>query len=351
MRSRCQVCTALLCLSLPAFPWQSDPPVNSAAGDTNRRISLDVVVTDKSGKPVAGMQQQDFTVLDNKQPQTILSFRAMNGPAADPPVEIILLVDRVNASIQNSAYERQQTEKFLRRNGGHLAYPTSLVFFSDSGTQMQEASRDGNALNAALEQSDSGLRSIRRSQGIYGAVDRIRLSLGALNSLAASEANKPGRKMLIWISPGWPALTAPSQQQLSDKQRQELFSDIVGTSAALWRAHITLYSIDPLGIADAGGFGTSYYQEFAKGVPSDKYAQTGNLSLQVLAEQSGGRVLNTGNDVAGEIATCIVDASAFYTLSYDSQPPDGPNEYHGLEVKIDKRGLKARTRTGYYAQP
>ncbi|MGA2715094.1 MAG: VWA domain-containing protein [Bryobacteraceae bacterium] len=350
MRACCLASTALFLLSLPAFPWQSETPANPVHGDTDRRITLDVVVTNKSGAPVAGMAQQDFVVLDNKHPQKILDFRAINGNTADPPIQIILLIDRVNTSTQNAAYERLQTEKFLRQNGGHLAYPVSMVFLSDSGTQTQDASQDGNALAAALEQSESGLRTIRRSQGIYGVVDRIRLSLGALSSLAASEANTPGRKMLIWISPGWPPLAGPSLQ-LTDKQRQGIFNQIVATSTALWRAHITLYSIDPLGIADAGGFGTGYYQEFTKGVNTDKQAQAGNLTLQVLAYQSGGRVLNLGNDIAGEIATCIADANAFYVLSFDSPPADNPNGYHGLEVKIGKPGFKALTRTVYYAQP
>jgi VWFA-related protein len=337
-------------LSLPAFPWQSETPANAAPDDTNRHIALNVVVTNKSGAPVAGMAQQDFTVLDNKHQQKILDFRAVNGNSADPPIEIVLLIDRVNTSVQNGAYERLQTEKFLRQNGGHLAYPVSMVFLSDAGTQMEDATQDGNALAAALEQSDSGLRTIRRSQGVYGTVDRIRLSLSALSSLAVSEAKTPGRKMLIWISPGWPPLAGPSMQ-LTDKERQGIFNEIVATSTALWRAHITLYSIDPLGIADAGGFGTAYYQVFAKGVSTDKQAQAGNLTLQVLAYQSGGRVLNSGNDVAGEIATCIADANAFYVLSFDSPPADNPNGYHGLEVKIGKPGFKALTRTVYYAQP
>ncbi len=42
---------------------------------------------------------------------------------------------------------------------------------------------------------------------------------------------------------------------------------------------------------------------------------------------------------------------AFYVLSFDGLPGDGPNEYHALEIKIDKPGLTARTRSGYYAQP
>jgi hypothetical protein len=79
--------------------------------------------------------------------------------------------------------------------------------------------------------------------------------------------------------------------------------------------------------------------------------QAGNLALQVLASQGGGRVLNSNNDMAGEISTCVADANAFYVLTFNGEPGDGPNEYHALEVKIGKPGLAARTRTLYYAQP
>ena len=82
-----------------------------------------------------------------------------------------------------------------------------------------------------------------------------------------------------------------------------------------------------------------------------KQGQIGNLGLQVLASQSGGRVLNSSNDVAGEIATCVADANGSYVISFDSLAGDGPNEYHALDIKIDKPGLTVRTRSGYYAQP
>jgi hypothetical protein len=67
--------------------------------------------------------------------------------------------------------------------------------------------------------------------------------------------------------------------------------------------------------------------------------------------QSGGRVLNTSNDVGNSIATCLADAKVFYTLSFDAPVGNFPNEYHSLQVKVGKPGLTARTRTGYYAQP
>jgi hypothetical protein len=46
-----------------------------------------------------------------------------------------------------------------------------------------------------------------------------------------------------------------------------------------------------------------------------------------------------------------VDAGAYYTLSFDPPRAEHADEYHDLEVKIDKSGLKPRTNTGYYYEP
>jgi VWFA-related protein len=316
-------------------------------------MTLDVVVTDKSGRPFPGLQQQDFTLLDNKQPQKIMSFHAVEGgtATADPPVEVILLVDQVNTSFSKVTFERIEIEKFLRRNGGELARPVSMVVLSDSGTMVgNTSSRDGNAVIADMNQKKSGLGTIGRSQGFYGAGDRLQLSLHSLGQLADYEAPRPGRKLVVWISPGWALLSDPDLE-LTSKQQQGVFNSIVALSDRLRRARITLYAVDPSGTDDAGGFRTFDYKQFLKPVRKAGQAQFGHLALQVLAAQSGGRVLNSNNDVAGEIEACVADANAFYVLSFDGLTGDGPNEYHALEIKIDKPGLVARTRSGYYAQP
>jgi VWFA-related protein len=316
-----------------------------------RQMTLDVVVTDKSGKPVPGLQQQDFTLLDNKQPQQILSFAAVQGAKADPPVEVILLLDEVNTSFTSVSFERQQIEKFLKHDGGELPRPFSLVVFTDKGTSIgNAATQDGNALAAAVNENQPALRSITRSQGFYGADDRVGLSLSTLEQLATYEATRPGRKLVIWISPGWPLLTGP-RIELSSKDQQRIFSNIVAMSDNLRRARMTIYSIDPLGTADAGGLRTFYYEEYIKGVKKPSQVQMADLALQVLATQTGGRVLNSNNDVAAEIEKCVEDASGFYVLTFEGLKGDGANEYHALEIKLDKPGLKALTRTGYYAQP
>ena len=65
---------------------------------------------------------------------------------------------------------------------------------------------------------------------------------------------------------------------------------MVGLSTQLRQARITLYSVDPL-VSNQGVGRTSYYQEFLKGVSKPSQVNVGNLSLQVLAVQSGGLAL------------------------------------------------------------
>ncbi len=94
-----------------------------------------------------------------------------------------------------------------------------------------------------------------------------------------------------------------------------------------------------------------YYKAFVKGVTAAKQVQGGNLLLRALAYQSGGLVRNTGNDLASEIAACVADVKSFHVLTIDTAMSDGPNKYHALELTLDRLGLQARSRLGYYAQP
>jgi hypothetical protein len=41
----------------------------------------------------------------------------------------------------------------------------------------------------------------------------------------------------------------------------------------------------------------------------------------------------------------------WYEISFVAAGADYPNDYHHIEIKVDKPGLMARTRDGYYAQP
>lgn len=333
------------CLLLFAAAVAQLPAPAQSADDG--KVHLDVVVTPKSGEPVADLQQQDFTVFDNKAPRPIESFQAISGDRA--AVEVILLIDAVNTSYQVIAYEREQIDKFLRANDGHLAHPTALAVFTDTGTEIQPGfTRDGNALVSDLDKHVIGLRAIRNSAGLFGAGDRVQKSITTVEELISREGPRPGRKIILWVSPGWPLLTGPAIQQ-TGKQQEQVFSEIMGLSTALRRARITLYSVNPLGAADVGT-NSYYYQEFLKGVSKASQVQNADLSLQVLATQSGGLVLFGSNDISGMLQKCFDDLGAYYELTFAPAPGERGTEYHQIEVKVAKPGLTVRTRSGYYSK-
>lgn len=332
---------ALVCAAA-ASGWQD------AARSGTGRIYLDAVVSAKSGPPVTGLQQQDFALLDNKSPRTITSFKEVSGREA--PIEVVVVIDAVNADYQHVIFEQEQSDKFLRAEGGHLAYPTAVAVFTEQGTQVVgQFSSDGSALSSSLNQKIISLRTVGRAAGYNGAVDRWNMSVRALHQLVGSVAPRAGRKIILWVSPGWPLLSGPNTE-LDSKQEQQIFGEVVSFSTQLQQARVTLYSVDPLGAAESPAR-IDYYEEFLKGVSKASQVNLGNLGVQVLAVQSGGLAFSSNNDVAGLMQKCLAESAPYYEMSFDAPAAEKRDEYHHLEMRVSKPGLTARTRQGYYAQP
>jgi len=343
---------------------------SSATDAVQGLINLDVVVTDSTGKQISGLGYDDFSILDNGQSQKILSFHAFDGVSAkpDPPVAVIVFIDTVKMPFDLAAFEREEVERFLRRNGGHLAQPVSVFGLSDIGFwTLAQPSGDGNAL--AAEIAGDRLVFIRRRQllgnGTGEFADSFRedpaglKALKSLGDIATAERRKPGRKLLVWVGPGWGIGSGAEFESLPDydsvqrreraRARQVTFNTIYWFSTLLREARISLYSFS-VGQTDPDPR-SLLYLTFLEGVESVQQASLKNLDQRVLAIQSGGRVLGPGNDLVSKIDNCIQEASAFYTLSFDPSPADRPAEYHSLQVRISVTGLTARTNTGYYDQP
>ena len=172
---------------MPPQAQQNSTPTQAHSS----KMYLDVVVSQKSGPPVAGLQQQDFTLLDNKSPQTITSFKEIAGRQA--PINVVLVIDAVNVDARTIAYEREQIGKFLSSEGGQLAYPTVLSVFTETGIQISgEFTNDGNALRSELDSDKIGLRAVGRAAGFYGATERLQLSAPSPSSIHRKRGRAPG---------------------------------------------------------------------------------------------------------------------------------------------------------------
>jgi len=100
---------------------------------TTRMVLIDVVVTDKQGKPIPGLRAEDFTLEEKGKAQKIASFTVASEPTAAPealphgiytnraqyrshggPITVLLL-DALNTAFKDQAYARQQMLKFVQQ--------------------------------------------------------------------------------------------------------------------------------------------------------------------------------------------------------------------------------------------
>jgi len=319
----------------PAQPDHSTP---------GHPIALDVVVADKSGSLVPGLEKKDFTLLIDGKPEKEFTVEAVDGAAHKDvqPAEAIIVLDAVNERHQDVEYTRQQVAKFLRQNGGHLAVPTSVFLLTDAGVQVQpRPTTDGNSLAAYVDKLELPWRYIDRRGGGAGVVEEFQLSLRLFMGIVESEAKKPNRKLLIWMGSGWPMLNGTVFRSTS-KAQQEYFTSIVELSRKMREGRMALYSI-------SGDL--TLYKEYLNSVKAPREADAGNLSLKVLMTQSGGDVVSSGTNLVDAINRILPEAHAYYRLRFEGAPAEHANEYHELKVIVEQPGVTARTRTCYYAQP
>jgi VWFA-related protein len=241
-------------------------------------IKLDVVVTDQAGKPVSSIAAKNVTLLDDGTPVKILTFHAHDGTSIglEAPVTIILLVDTLNLPERMASYERREVEKFLQQNGGHLAQPVSLLELSNMGIlTVGQPTADGNALATEFAYNKN-VEWIRRVPGeLRGESLDTLLSeppglsaLKALGDVATTERQLPGRKLLIWVGPGWAVGSGTYVD--STGPRQDTFDAIEWFSTLLREARISLYNFS-VGETNADGRSLNYLS-FLSGVKSVKDA-------------------------------------------------------------------------------
>jgi VWFA-related protein len=313
-------------------------------------LTFNVEVTDKAGHPVSGLRQSDFALVDNGVPSQIQAFAA-HIPGQASPESTVLVFDAVNMRFGGDSIARNQIMDLLRRHDSRLVYPVSLLMINDTGVQPLGPTADNpQALLATLNREGGQLRDIGRAAGFWGAAEREETAVNSLSFVARAMEKMPGRKLLIWLGPGWPIFDNPAITY-SDSQLHSIFSEVVRLSNELTQAQVTLYDVDPLGSWDAGQFRTFIWQGFTKPLQRWDKSLPANLALQVLAVQSGGIVLNSSNDVAGEVNTCAQDGAAWYTISFVPHRAEKPDTWRFVNVKLDKPGLRVRTRLGYYAEP
>src|SRR5713226_8308411 len=286
-----------LLLPLPGFgqaPAQTkqEPPVLRV---TTHLVQVSVIVQDKKGEPVAGLTKDDFSILDQKQPQTISTFSVESirplPPPAEPPPNLfsnrfeqkggapasvtVILLDALNTKFEDMAYARQQIIKFLGQlqpqdRVALYTLTTNLRvlhdFTSDATRLLQALDRfkghssatlaasepdpDSGPAETGIAQLDAFLSGAFQREADFFTTNRARQTAGAIEAIANHVARLPGRKNLIWVSGGFPFYIGfDGDVPASPTQETRMFSDYVERAArALNNANLAIYPVDARGL-------------------------------------------------------------------------------------------------------
>jgi VWFA-related protein len=368
---------SLLLCTVPSLRAQSQAPTPPATRQNqpvirsnSRLVMLDVVVTDKSGKPVTGLSKEDFQVLEDGEPQDIASFETpeshfnpdsqsapLSGsarektahgahPALTSRPETILVLDELNTASVDASFGWQMLLKYLRRQPATLEQPTAIMVLTKRHLiKVSDPSRNTAQLIAKARKIELELPSHSSGGGVQAAADLMLTSLLALDEIALSSADRQTRKNVIWIGTGFPILSAYNVD-LADRDR--FLSYVRYTANWMQETRTTIYTIDPQGLPVAE---TDFVSDLGStGVGQDFGSTTGDLLFEGLAPATGGKIYRDRNDVDVALADAATNGATYYTLSYSPQNSDFDGKFRKIRVRIiDRPQLTAATQAGYYA--
>lgn len=267
-------------------------------------VSIVFTVTDKHNHYVKDLGKNDFKVVDDERPvEEIRSFRR----ETDLPIQVGLLIDSSGSVRDRFKFEQESAIEFLNQTIRPHSDQAFVLGF-DSNLEITQDFTDSTELLS------KGVRALRPGNAtrMYDA-----LFYACREKLLRSPQAEAVRRAIILVSDG--------DDNASHATREEAIEMAL-------RANVIVYTISTnfAGSGDTGKF--------------DKI-------LERIADATGGRTFRPFqlNDVANAFAQIQDDLRSQYALSYRPADFKHDGRYRTIEIMAEHKGLKIRSRHGYYA--
>ena len=272
-------------------------------------VTLNVLVTDRDGRYVSGLTQDDFVVLEDAEPQQLERFAA-----TDHPLSLIVLLDASASMEARLPVVRQSVRRLLDALGPNDR--TQLVQFNNRISVLEKFTTDRKAIEAGLDRLDAGGNTAVLN-AVYRAFRETAVAL-------AAEANRARRWAIVLLSDGVDTASLFTVEQVLDEARR---------SAAVVYVVSLLRDMENSAVLGA------------------QYEQAARL-FRGLAGETGGRLVRplTAEDLTEAFSEVASALRTQYTIGYVSTNAISDGRWRTIAVTVKGRpDLRLRHREGYFA--
>ncbi len=280
-----------------------DPDIPTIRTQVNE-VNVIFTVTDKHGRFIKDLKQNDFKVLDNSQPpEKVIGVRA----ETDLPLRVGLLVDASNSVRDRFSFEQEAAIEFLNSIIRAHSDRAFVIGFDTTAEVTQDFTDD-------TEKLSKGVHALRAGGGtaLYDAIyfacrDKL---------MKADQSGASVRRAIILLSDG-----EDNQSRVTREEAVEMAQ----------RAEVIVYGI-------------------STNVSGVKLH--GDKVLERLAEATGGRAFFPFKvqDVANAFSEIQDELRSQYQLAYKPAGFKQDGRYHAIEILAENhKNLKVRARKGYFA--
>jgi VWFA-related protein len=266
------------------------------------RVNLLFTVSDKKGRFVTDLSQNDFEVVEKKRLQNILEFTS----ESDLPLRLAILIDTSNSIRDRFKFQQEAAVEFMNS----VVRPDidkAIVVSFDSGFNIAAD------LTGDLEQLTGAVRELRPGGGtaLYDAIFH-----SCKDKLMVDQPRHKFRRAIVILSDG-----EDNQSQASRDQALEMAH----------RADAVIYSIS---------------------TNISRVQTDGDKVLRYLAEETGGLVFFPFKveDLSQSFENIANELRHQYNILYRPEPLAADGRYHEVAIKVkNQKNLVVRARKGYYA--
>lgn len=260
-------------------------------------VPLFATVTDAQNRLVPDLTKDDFEVLDNDKPQSLLLFESEN-----QPITVVVMLDTSGSMTGSIKLLKTAAEEFINRL---LPEDKAAVgAFNDKIEISSKFSSDRDALITEVKDLDYG-----NGTRLFDAVAE------GLNQLRGVD----GRKVVLVFTDGDDTSSRTGRGTVMDRARLE---------------EVMIYAI---------GLQSEYFDG------QRKVRSKPDAGLRRLADETGGGYfeLKQTSDLGPTFTRVAQELHSQYVLGFEATQLDG--KVHKLTVKMKQTGMTARARRSYVA--